>query len=108
MKMVKDFLELLEGSFKVERHPRAYAGWLGISIKKLNKHTGFYLDKTVHGVIEYRVHDEVLLLLRTTDLKVIEIADVLGLSDPSWLARCFKKYEGCSPKDYRKRVRGKA
>jgi len=40
-------------------------------------------------------------LLKTTSLKSYEIADRVGIQDPVYFSRIFKKITGCKPKDYR-------
>lgn len=44
-------------------------------------------------------------LLKNTDLKTYEIADATGFSDPNYFSFCFKRYEGCSPSQYRQKMR---
>ncbi len=41
-------------------------------------------------------------LLRTTSESIAEIAKKVGYRDPKYFSRVFKKYEGCSPGEYRK------
>ena len=41
------------------------------------------------------------LLLRSTDLKTYEIAEAVGVSDPVYFSKLFKKVVGCKPKEYR-------
>ncbi|TKC04989.1 helix-turn-helix domain-containing protein [Pedobacter frigoris] len=105
MALVKSLLDLVERDFTQERDPKIYAMYLETTIKLLNKCVAFYLGKTVHEVIEQRIHQEALKLLRGTDLTVKEIANVLNLSDASWFSRCFRKYEGMSPVECRKKLR---
>lgn len=42
-------------------------------------------------------------LLRFTDLTVDEISTAIGLNDANYLARRFRKVEGMSPGEYRKK-----
>lgn len=41
-------------------------------------------------------------LLRTTSESIAEIAKKVGYRDPKYFSRVFKRYEGCSPGEYRK------
>ncbi|MBQ8143887.1 MAG: helix-turn-helix domain-containing protein, partial [Butyricicoccus sp.] len=41
------------------------------------------------------------MLLRTTDLRSYEVAERVGISDPVYFSRIFKKLTGFKPKDYR-------
>ena len=40
-------------------------------------------------------------LLLSTNLKVAEISDILEFDAPTTFCRYFKKYVGCTPKEYR-------
>lgn len=42
-------------------------------------------------------------LLRTTDMKVIDIAFAVGFVHTSYFASCFKQRYGCSPSHYSRR-----
>lgn len=44
-------------------------------------------------------------LLRNTDMKTYEIAEAIGLSESNYFSFCFKRYEGCSPSQYRQKAR---
>ena len=41
------------------------------------------------------------LLLRSTDMKTYEIAEAVGIGDPVYFSKLFKKAVGCKPKEYR-------
>ncbi len=41
------------------------------------------------------------ILLRTTNLKTYEVAEQVGISDPVYFSRIFKKVTGIKPKDFR-------
>ena len=41
-------------------------------------------------------------LLRTTNLKIYEVAEPVGFTDPVYFSRIFKKATGIKPKDFRK------
>ncbi|MHA6533489.1 response regulator [Paenibacillus sp. BAC0078] len=43
-------------------------------------------------------------LLETTDLKMYEICQMVGYSDPQHFSRMFEKIAGCKPKEYRKNL----
>lgn len=49
--------------------------------------------------------DAALDLLRTSDMKALEIAEIVGFTDPSYFSFCFRKKFGISPKEYRSGVR---
>ncbi|MNG37452.1 HTH-type transcriptional regulator YesS [compost metagenome] len=47
-------------------------------------------------------------LLRTTERKAFEIADLVGFADPNYFSFCFKKQVGISPKEYRSQIAASA
>lgn len=44
--------------------------------------------------------DRAIMLLKSGDIRVNEIADMLGFTDPAYFSRFFKKHTGCSPTQY--------
>lgn len=45
-------------------------------------------------------------LLRTTDLRALEIAGMVGYAEPNYFSFSFKKHVGMSPKEYRSSIKG--
>ena len=48
--------------------------------------------------------DKAKVLLKTTTLKTYEIAEAVGIEDPVYFSRIFKKVTGVKPKDYREKM----
>ncbi|MCL2486095.1 MAG: helix-turn-helix transcriptional regulator, partial [Oscillospiraceae bacterium] len=46
-------------------------------------------------------------LLGNPSMKIIDIAEQLGYSDPYYFSHCFKKNVGMSPKEFRKHEQDK-
>ncbi|WP_338551331.1 response regulator [Paenibacillus sp. KS-LC4] len=63
------------------------------------KHTGIALSEYINKV---RV-DKAKELLRISELKIHEISNRLGFTDPHYFFRFFKKAEKCTPNEYRDR-----
>jgi two-component system response regulator YesN len=53
-------------------------------------------------LVELRM-EEAIRLLKTTDLKVYEVGQKVGIYDPNYFSSCFKKYMNMSISDYRKK-----
>jgi two-component system response regulator YesN len=53
-------------------------------------------------MIEVRL-EKTKKLLRTTDLRMYEIASKVGMSDPNYLSSVFKQRLGMTPSQYRDR-----
>jgi Bacterial regulatory helix-turn-helix proteins, AraC family. len=43
-------------------------------------------------------------LLQNTDKMAYEIGAEVGIPDPNYFGKCFKKYAGCSIQEFRKRI----
>lgn len=52
---------------------------------------------------EVRVR-EAMKLIRTTDDKIYEICEKVGYNNPQYFSVVFKKYAGCSPKEYKEQA----
>jgi two-component system response regulator YesN len=44
------------------------------------------------------------VLIASSDLKIYEISDLLGFENAFYFSKVFKKVEGCSPREYIKKV----
>jgi len=83
-----------------------------LSIKLLAEHTGLsqnylcslfkqHTGTTINNVlIDVRI-EKTKKLLRTTDLKMYEIAQKVGMADPNYLSSLFKSHIGVTPSQYR-------
>ncbi|MDY3619361.1 response regulator transcription factor [Agathobaculum sp.] len=66
--------------------------------KLFKREVGENLSTYVQGV---RI-EQAKTLLRTTGLKTYEVAERVGISDPVYFSRIFKKLTGVKPKDFRR------
>ena len=84
----------------------------GLSLKKiseLNYVNPSYLSrifKEVSGTtfMDYLVHariDKAKKLLENTNLKIYEIAEIVGIADPNYFSKYFKKYTNYTPAQYK-------
>ncbi|ADY12176.1 response regulator [Sphaerochaeta globosa] len=83
-----------------------------LSIKVLAEHTGLsqnylcslfkqHTGTTINNVlIDVRI-EKTKKLLRTTDLKMYEITQKVGMADPNYLSSLFKSHVGVTPSQYR-------
>lgn len=65
--------------------------------------SNFYMS-FVSYLIRYRI-DKACMLLQTTDQSVTDIALSCGFENISYFIRKFRAIEGCSPKEYRRKVK---
>ncbi len=61
--------------------------------------------KSYNGFIAYIRMSNARELLVNTDMSVKEIALSLGFDDQNYFSRVFRKIEGCSPNEYRRKMK---
>ncbi|HOI26784.1 MAG: helix-turn-helix transcriptional regulator [Paludibacteraceae bacterium] len=98
-----DFLEMIFDESKPILSVPDYASHFGITPNHLNKVIKKNTSKPVSQWIEESIIMRSKILLRETNMPVSEIAETFKLLDQSYFSRKFKKHEGISPFDYRKR-----
>lgn len=54
-------------------------------------------------LMQYRIRQAVVLL-KNQDLRILDVAEMTGFCSPSHLGTHFRKYVGCSPREYRKKT----
>jgi AraC family transcriptional activator of pobA len=81
-----------------------YADLLNISANHLNKSVKAVTGKSPTKWIDEALVLEAKVLLYQSNLSVSEIAAEVGLYDPSYFSRLFKKQEGVTPLQFRKRI----
>lgn len=98
-----EFLESIFDETQPMMSVSDYADRFGITPNHLNKLVKKNTSKPVSKWIEESIIMRSKILLRETDMPISEIAESFKLLDQSYFSRKFKKHEGISPLDYRKR-----
>ncbi len=96
-----EFLGLVECHYSEGLSIEAYAAQLGVSSKTLSRSVHDAASCSPKDVISERLALEMKRLLVHTDLSVKEIAGRMGMNDPSYLTRFFRKQAGVAPSDFR-------
>lgn len=60
--------------------------------------------QTISSYIQNARVDQAKRLLCTTSLKTYEVGERVGINDPVYFSRIFKKVTGISPKEYKKSI----
>lgn len=80
------------------------AAHFNISLNYISEYFKKHTSQTLQQyIINYRM-SLVEIRLRHSDLRLSEIADELGFTDESHLAKTFRKYKGVSPTNFRRNI----
>ncbi len=101
LKLTNNFKELVYKNFRGVKTVTGYAALLNVSPNHLNRVVKRATQKPASVWIDEAVIAEARVLLIQTSLNTNEIAYALGMQDPSYFARMFKKHVGISPGQYR-------
>jgi AraC-like DNA-binding protein len=104
VKIANAFRELLFAHARTMHLATGYAAMLNISPNHLNKAVKAATSKPVSRWIDEAIILEAKVLLGQSDVPVHEVAATVGLDDPSYFTRLFKKYEGVTPTAFRKMI----
>jgi len=77
---------------------------LHISPNHLNKAVKAATGKSPSVWIDEAIVLEAKVLLYQSQYAISDVAGELGLHDPSYFSRLFKKYEGITPQNFRARI----
>jgi AraC-like DNA-binding protein len=83
------------------------AEFLGVGVRTLQRHL-FEARLTHESLVGRARFMTAAAVLEETDTKILEIALDLGYSDHAHFTRAFGRWAGCSPQEYRRRLRKKA
>jgi AraC family transcriptional regulator, transcriptional activator of pobA len=98
------FKAMIFANIKSKHLVTDYSSMLNITPNHLNK-----LVKTITGKSPTKWIDDTLVLeakvlLYQTSLTINEVASEIGIYDQSYFSRLFKKYEGVTPFEFRKKI----
>lgn len=82
------------------------AEYVGLTEKYLCRLFKERLGVTPVGFLQQLRADRAAQLLVSTSLSVAEIAESIGIPDPTYFSRFFKRRQGCSPSEYRLKFEG--
>lgn len=95
------FRQTLEHHYKQMHTVKEYAGHLNVSVKTLTNSVSASSCSTPLKIINDRIVLEAKRQLCYTDLKIKEIAFLLGFDDPSYFVKFFKRQTGILPAEFR-------
>lgn len=101
--LLRSFQKLIEKNHMHLRLPKQYAELLYITPNHLNALCNDVLGISAGEVIRNRIILEAKRLLINNNMTVLEIANHLNFTDNSYFTKFFKKLEGVTPEEFRKR-----
>lgn len=99
--IVKQFFLLLKDNHRQERTSSYYADKLCITSKYLSETLKKVTGRSINSWLEDAILLSSKLLLKSSDLTVLQISEELNFPNPSYFGRFFKKLTGMTPKEYR-------
>lgn len=105
--IVAQFLEKVDREFLVKKQVGAYADDLAISAGHLNELVKKRLGRTASELLHERLLLEAKRLLLHSSLSVKEVSFELGMEDPAYFTRMFRKATGTTPGEFRDHIREK-
>lgn len=98
------FRDLLDKNFIEQKSVSKYADQLNVTQKRLNAATLKVMDITPKQMIDARVILEAKRLLVHTEDSVKEIGYRIGFEEPTNFVKYFKKHQGFTPTEFRKKI----
>lgn len=98
-----EFINLVNKYYRTNHETSFYAEKLNITSNYLNKIVKANLGLSAREFILGRLISEAKILLRLTETNISEIAYNLGFENPNYFIRYFKKIEGITPGEYKKK-----
>lgn len=80
------------------------AEMVGLSVRSLQRQLS-HVGLTYSSLVEFVRFNHAMRLLRNTDGKIIDIAMSSGYADPAHFSRAFRRVSGCTPREFRLRMK---
>lgn len=103
-KLVKESMEYIEQHFGDAIIVADIAKEIGTSVSYLSRIFKEYTGETIIRTINQKKIVSAKKYLKETDMKIYEVADVLGFENVTYFSRFFKKHVEMSPKEYKEKM----
>lgn len=101
-KLVEQTLKYIDDNFQsIDLSLKTIAKQLYVNDSYLSRIFKQQKGECITEYITKKRIEKSIFLLNTTDLKVYEIADKVGIADPHYFSICFKKYVGKTIKEFK-------
>lgn len=102
--IVDQFITLLRVHHKQERNATFYADKLCITIKYLSETLKKITGDSINTWMGNAVIISAKIMLKSTELTIVQISDELNFPNPSYFGRFFKRLTGMTPMEYREKT----
>jgi len=96
------FIKCVEQNYRREHSVNFYAGKICLTPKYLSSAIYEISGKHASDWIHEYIMLEAKALLKSTNMNLKDVSDVLCFCTPSHFGRFFKRYTGCTPSEYKK------
>ncbi|SFM99347.1 AraC-type DNA-binding protein [Chryseobacterium oleae] len=103
-KLVLKFKKAVTKNIHKIHNVHEYASMLNVTPNHLNKCVKDFTGSTASEFINKFLMIEAKAFLSIFEMSISEAAYAIGISDPSYFARFFKKQSGMTPREYRKMI----
>lgn len=100
--VLEQLRDMIERYYREQHSIHFYCKALNTSLSTLNRLSKKLTGLTAYDLLQERLHQEAVLLLRYTSLPFKNISNMLGICDPAYFSRCFKIRTGYCPREFRK------
>ncbi|RYD74000.1 MAG: AraC family transcriptional regulator, partial [Sphingobacteriales bacterium] len=101
--LFKNFQNLVDKHYKTKKLTKDYAAMLYITPNHLNALSKDISGRSAGEIIRDRILLEAKRWLINGGITIAEVAAVLEFEDNSYFTKFFKKYEGFTPQEFRKK-----
>jgi AraC-like DNA-binding protein len=92
---------MIDTDFRKCKYREYYAALMGVSVFQLDSIARRHLNKTVYQLVQDRLLQEALKMLKERTASVKEITFELGFRDQAYFARFIRRRTGLSPLEIR-------
>jgi|GEM_PF-2269102 len=86
--------------------PRQLANLMHVSLRTLQRRFKVETNTTAILYIRKKRIERAVELVKTQDLNISQIADMVGFSDPAYFGKVFKEEMGCAPQEFKAKNNG--
>ncbi len=103
--VMRHFSRLIESHYREHMPLIEYSRLVGLSATHLNYLCREFYGCSALGVLHQRLMLEARRNLQYTSMTIAQLSDYLGFTDAAYFSRFFRRYNGESPKAFRKNIK---